>query len=168
MKNAICISAILAILIPTAAIPAHADRTLRGKLKAKKEITAGTNDDANKMVFDTVFSPSDSLIRIAGYDKPLNSRVESFFITNLLDRELTGIDVRLTYSDTSGRMLHEMTRHINVIVPPGATRRVQFPSWDRQQTFYYRRGRRPRTANVTPYDVRCTVISIIIPPATDD
>ena len=111
---------------------AHADRTLRGKLRPD--------------------------------DKPLNSRTESLFITNRLDRELTEVTLRLSYSDAKGRMLHEATRKLRVIIPSGATRRVEFPSWDRQQTFYYLHGRKPRTANVSPFDVACKVESAVVSP----
>ena len=128
---------------------AHADRTLRGKLRPDKGMLRAN---------------ADSLLVIAGYDKPLNSRTESLFITNRLDRELTEVTLRLSYSDAKGRMLHEATRKLRVIIPSGATRRVEFPSWDRQQTFYYLHGRKPRTANVSPFDVACKVESAVVSP----
>lgn len=142
----------------------RADKTTRGKLQPRKGMMFKGGDREAEAVFDTIFSPADSLVRVSGYDKPLNSRKESLFVTNRLDRELTGVTLLLTYSDLSGRMLHEATRTINVIIPAGATRRLLFPSWDSQQTFYYRHGRRPRTQGVTPYDVSCKVISVTANP----
>lgn len=164
MKSVVAIILTALSLMLSVTQTAHADRTLRGKLRPDKGMLRANDDSTTQAGFDTIFSPADSLLVTAGYDKPLNSRTESLFITNRLDRELTEVTLRLYYSDAKGRMLHEATRKLRVIIPSGATRRVEFPSWDRQQTFYYLHGRKPRTANVSPFDVDCKVESAVVSP----
>ncbi len=110
-----------------------------------------------RSIFDTIHAPAPSEVRLSGYDKPLRSRVESLFVTNNLDREIFEIEITLTYTDMQGRTLHETTRKIRADIPSATTRHLQFPSWDTQQSFYYRHSRPPRLANVTPYDVTCKV-----------
>ncbi len=150
----------LTALLMAVAMGAHADKTLRGRLKALPEAVAPQGKPFSP--YDTITAPGDSLVRLSGYDKPLNSRYESIFVSNLTDEDIVALTLRITYRDTSGRTLHELTRELRGSVPPGATRRLQFKSWDRQFTFYYVKGRRPRTANVTPYDLSCTIESIVI------
>lgn len=149
----------------TAAMPAHADKTLRGRLKPNPEMVGNSaaGDSCCAAPFDTVRVVSQSDIRLSGYDKPLNSRKESLFVTNKTGRELTAVGIRLTYTDMSGRMLHEEVRFIRADIPAGDTRRVEFPSWDRQCSFYYHKGRQPRVANVTPYKVSCKVTGYVSP-----
>ena len=67
-----------------------------------------------------------------------------------------------------GRTLHQAVRRVRADIPSGTTRRIQFPSWDTQNSFYYRYSRRPRTANVTPYDVSCKVNSCVTLPMTTE
>lgn len=157
--------ALLAASLLLTALPASADKTLRGRLKVDRGALQALTDSTARLTqrFDTLRSVTPSAVRLSGYDKPLTSRTESIFVTNRLGGEITEIEIRLTYSDMSGRMLHETVRSVRTIIPAGETRRVEFPSWDRQQSFYYHRGRKPRTAGVSPYDVRCEVISCVVP-----
>lgn len=138
---------------------AMADKTLRGRLKPVAAVKA--QKIVSSEPCDTILCPSDSLIALSGYDKPLYSGVESLFVTNFLPDELCELTISLTYTDVSGRQLHEAVRTLSVAVPPGETRRVQFSSWDKQHTFYYKGGRHPRTANVSPYDIKCKVIQAL-------
>lgn len=157
---------ILVLLLLTA-LPLRADRTLRGKLRPVAGSTRGATvekPDSAAAVFDTIPSPAPETVRLSGYDKPLGSRVESLFVSNRLDRDIIALEITLTYRDLQGRTLHEATRRVRADIPAAATRRIQFPSWDTQNSFYYRHSRRPRTANVTPYDVTCTVRSCILAP----
>lgn len=159
-KKAWCrlVTVALALLLVSGA--AFADKTLRGRLKAiPQALTTAVSEESP---YDTITAPSDSLIRLSGYDKPLNSRYESLFVTNLTDCEIVSLTIRIVYKDMKGRILHEQTRRVNYPVPERSTRRVQIPSWDKQFTFYYVNGRTPRTANVTPYDVSCSVERIIL------
>ncbi len=157
-----------ALLLPGTALllpqSTSADKTLRGKLHPRPAVTTVADSTARPTAaFDTVRNVGRDDLRLSGYDKTLNSRVESLFVSNRLDRDITEIELRITYSDLKGRMLHKAVRRIRAIVPAGETRRVEFPSWDRQNTFYYHKGRAPRTRNVTPFKVTCEVLSYIAP-----
>lgn len=94
----------------------------------------------------------------------MDSRTESFFIINRTHHTLTGITVTLTYSDTSGRQLHQATHRVECDIPPGHTRQATVPSWDRQQSFYYAGSRTPRRRS-TPFTVTCRITSASL---TDD
>lgn len=137
---------------------ACAEKTLRGKLKVEK---VQNTEKSHQLVFDTVTVVSQSDIRLSGYDKPLNSRKESLFVSNRTEREITAVEIRITYKDMQQRMLHETEKLLRTDIPPGETRRVEFPSWDRQNSFYYYKGRQPRVGNVTPYRVDCSVIRYV-------
>lgn len=157
------------LLLLSAALTARADNTLRGKLKVDPRIATATSATpktdtlTTAQRFDTLSSFARTDVRLSGYDKPLNSRKESLFVSNRLDRDITALKIRLVYKDTAGRTLHETEREIRADIPAGATRLVQFPSWDKQNSFFYVKGRRPRVANVTPFDVTCTVVHIVSP-----
>lgn len=156
---------LLASLLLTAT-EIHAEKTLRGKLRTKTGLNNGqkqTAMDTAAAAFDTIRPVPQSDICLSGYDKPLNSRKESLFVSNRLPHEITALEIRLTYSDMADRMLHETVREIRADIPGGTTRRIEFPSWDRQNSFYYHKGRKPRVDNVTPYKVSCTVISYVTP-----
>ena len=149
----------LAIVLCTSA-DVMAEKTSRGKLKPVRSLVEP--DKTDSVSCDTIFSPSDASVLLSGYDKPLHSSVESIFVSNRLDKEVSEITLRIVYTDTQGRQLHEVTRSLPASVPPGETRRLQFSSWDRQNTFYYVGGRKPRTANVSPYDVKCFVNKVVV------
>lgn len=160
------ILAITALLLLTV-LPLRADKTLRGKLRpvaGSIHATSAQTSDSATSPFDTIAAPSPETVRLSGYDKPLGSRVESLFVSNRLDRDIIALEITLTYRDLQGRTLHETTRRVRADIPAAATRRIQFPSWDTQNSFYYRHSRRPRTANVTPYDVSCTVSRCVTAP----
>lgn len=156
----------LLLLLLSAALTARPDNTLRGKLKVDPRIataTPKTDTLATALRFDTLAPVARTDVRLSGYDKPLNSRKESLFVSNRLDRDIIALKIRLVYKDTARRTLHETEREIRADIPAGATRLVQFPSWDKQNSFFYVKGRRPRVANVTPFDVTCTVVHIVSP-----
>ncbi len=154
------------LLLLSAAHNAHADNTLRGKLKVDPRIatTAPKTDTiAPPHRLDTITTVARTDVRLSGYDKPLNSRKETLIVSNRLNRDITALKIHLVYKDTAGRTLHETEREIRADIPAGATRLIQFPSWDKQNTFFYVKGRRPRVANVTPFDVTCTITHIVSP-----
>ncbi|MCM1076937.1 MAG: hypothetical protein NC411_06220 [Bacteroides sp.] len=150
----------------------YADKTLRGKLRTNKSLV--TRQPANSQqptaVYDTITANTQDGIKLSGYDKPLNSRKESLFVTNKLNRSLYGVEIHLTYTDLNGRMLHETTELIRAEIPAGTTRRIDFRSWDVQNSFYYYKSRKPKTSNVTPFMVACEVTRYISlsPKETDD
>lgn len=155
--------AIVALLMSTTVV--HADKTLRGKLKVNPDSVAEkVNKSAVKtVVSDTIVPASQDEIHLSGYDKPLNSRKESLFVSNRLDRSITAVSINLIYKDMNGRTLHEVTREVRAEIPAAGTRRIEFSSWDKQNSFYYHKGRKPRVDNVTPYDVSCTVVYYVSP-----
>jgi len=109
---------------------------------------------------DTIV-PDSTDITIAGYDKPANASKETFFVVNNTDRTITGLTVTLNYTDMQGRQLHQATHTIGCSIPPRQTRMTAIPSWDRQRSFHYHLGARPRRQS-TPYDVSCTINQAIV------
>lgn len=90
-----------------------------------------------------------------GYDKQLTSTKESLFIVNKTGIALEGVKFVLKYSDMSGRMLHSRTVTIHNHIPPMETRKVDFTSWDSQNSFYYHLSAFPRR-EATPYNISLT------------
>ena len=156
---------VIALLLTAPAV--NGEKTLRKKLRPNPEMVRENGEkEMTQAVFDTVCVTSQADIRLSGYDKPLNSRKESLFVTNKLPRDITAVELRINYTDMSGRQLHEVTRTIRADIPAGTTRRIDFQSWDKQNSFYYHKSRQPRSANVTPFKVDCTVTAYVwMPPA---
>lgn len=149
---------IIAIVLATAAT-AFADRTTRGKLKIANRKSVATAVDA---INDTVV-PSAGMIVVSGFDKPLRSYRESVFITNRSRRRLTGVKLTISYLDVDGRLLHRAVLTLPTDIPAGETRQLTFPSWDRQQAFYYELSSKPRRADGTPFSVVITADAAIFP-----
>lgn len=101
-------------------------------------------------------------ISVAGYDKPLRSSRETFFISNNTLYHLCGLRLDIEYLDTHRRTLHQREIYISLDIPPGATRQASTKSWDIQKTFYYKLSPKPKRSDGTMYDVKCTVISATI------
>lgn len=101
-------------------------------------------------------------IVLRGFHKPLRSRRESVFATNNTTSAAIGVILDITYTDVKGRILHHQRRTLVTDLPSGETRKLDFPSWDRQQVFYYTHSPEPPRADGTPFDVRCFVDSMII------
>lgn len=134
-------------LIVMLSLPLVAQRrsSLHRRLKVAKD-----GSDA-EVVIDSV-PASKGVVRFSGYEKTLRSTRETVFVTNLSSREMEGVIFTITYKDASGRQLHQARRVAHVGIPVGETRRVDFPSWDKQFTFYYVGSPRPRVSSI-PYDV---------------
>lgn len=139
-----------------AALTAPADNTTRRGLRVDPSALAAPTDTV-AVTEDTV-SVSDGDIVVSGYDKPLHSYGESFFVTNKTDSAITGLELTIDYRDIRGRQLHHRSLRHDIDLPAGETRRADISSWDRRQTFYYIRGPKPRTSGVTPFDVKITVV----------
>lgn len=86
----------------------------------------------------------------SGFDKPRNSKYETFFITNNTDRVLTGVNLYIEYLTLDGRMLHKRFYPLRCYIPAGETRQVELKSWDTQHSFVYEKStdtsRRPATS----------------------
>ena len=151
------LTAFLAISLTTPAL--CADNTLRGR-----KLRAGSRAMRSGLTVtppDTVRAPSRDSIQASGYDKPLRTNRETLLITNAGTTPLEGLSLTISYFDMQGRQLHERTDTLKTRVPPGSTRMIHLSTWDRQHSYYYHRGQKPRTANVTPYDIRCRINFIL-------
>lgn len=159
------LAAILISVMLPGGISMLADNTLRGK---KLRITSATRDAVNGIKVspaaptDTLCNPSRDSIQASGYDKPLRTNRETILITNSTCRPLRSVALTLTYTDMQGRQLHQRTDTMPAAIPAGHTRMLRLATWDTQHSYYYHRGQKPRTANVTPYDITCHVDFMVL------
>ncbi len=138
---------------------AYAQTTTRHGLKPKSDaVEAAATASA---LIDTVANPAAHTVDINGYDKPLRSRRETFFVTNNGDRPTSSLAVTITYYDSSRRQLHRRHASLPLVIPVGETRQASLKSWDEQLSFYYLRSAVPSRADqATPYDVKISVDTI--------
>ncbi len=141
-----------------AAVPLSAQR--RGyKLgyTPKREVRkVGAKDSEQWNVTDSVkqgeVTPVMSQLHFSGYDKNQNSTTESLFVSNRCDSTITGFKIEIVYRTLDGRVLHKRSVNQRCLLPAGETRRIDFDSWDRQRSFYYKRSA-PTRRGGNPYDV---------------
>ena len=110
-------------------------------------------------LLDTV-AATGTEVRFLGYEKTLRSTRETVFLTNLSGKELDRVIFHITYFDAQGRQLHKVRKNLYAGIPPGETRRLDFPTWDRQFAFYYIRSPRPRVSAI-PYNVSISPDTLI-------
>lgn len=148
--------------IACAALPLalHSDNTIRGK-RLKVAPDAVLQHSSLGEPLDTLREPSAASVSVSGYDKPLRTPRETMLVTNSTGSEIRTLALTVTYLDMQGRQLHRRTDTIPAIIPSGETRMIHLSTWDTQHSYYYHLGRHPRTANVTPYDVRCDVLFVL-------
>ncbi|MBD5191833.1 MAG: hypothetical protein HDS88_02980 [Bacteroidales bacterium] len=144
---------IIAVIAPLSA----AQRTTRTHLRPKQHQKTDTLPGQVHIIPDTAD------FTIAGFNKPLNSLRETFHFSNHLGRTVTELFITVNYYDTSERQLHRQSRHIRWQIPPGETSLISYPSFDRQQSFYYHLSRQPRV-KATPFLVTISVDSLAIIP----
>ena len=96
-----------------------------------------------------------------GFDKPLNSSYESFFITNSLDKDIVGLDLEIEYLTTDSLPLHKRVVNIECNLRKKETKRVDIKSWDKQKSFYFHKNSKPRK-QATPFIVGFRLISYYI------
>ncbi len=109
---------------------------------------------------DTIaFDPAK--VSFSGYEKEAGAARETMFISNHSGLFISGIEMTVIYLDMSGRMLHSRKITKKCDVPPGETRMFDYPTWDRQKTYYYHLGNSPRKV-ATPYDVKVSPIAFWI------
>lgn len=103
---------------------------------------------------ETSDSVAQSLAGISfyGFDKEPNSNIESFILINPSNLEILGFEVKIVYLDMKDRMIHSRTVKEDCIVPPGESRRIDIPTWDKQHTYYYYLGNEPKKV-ATPFKV---------------
>ena len=136
------------------AVTADRKNSVNRRLKRVPQPTSETT-----VPFDTV--AAEGLVRFSGYEKTLRSNRETMFVTNLSEREIGGVWFGISYLDTSGRLLHKASHRRHVSIPPGETRRIDIPSWDKQCTFYYTGSPRPRISAI-PYDITITPDTLLL------
>lgn len=141
------------------ALTAYAQTTTRHGLKPKNDAVEAVASAS--ALIDTVANPAAHTVDINGYDKPLRSRRETFFVTNNGDRPTSSLAVTITYYDSSRRQLHRRHASLPLVIPVGETRQASLKSWDEQLSFYYLRSAVPSRADqATPYDVKISVDTI--------
>ncbi len=154
-------SLLIFIVAAATGIGANAQRanTISRNLKPLK---AQANAPATEP-FDTIAAENFN-VGLSGYEKTLRATRETVFITNRSDsREIGGIIFTVTYLDNAGRILHRRRVEAHPDIPAGETRRVDFPTWDRQMTFYYKGSPRPRVPSI-PYDVTIAADTLLLTP----
>lgn len=102
---------------------------------------------------------TDSII-FSGYDKTVESNVESFFITNKTAETLRSVLIELTYVSTDGRELHRRNCRIDCDIPSQQTRHIDIKSWDKQHSFRYHASRMPQRRVAIPYDISLNLLEL--------
>ena len=87
-----------------------------------------------------------------GYDKTQRSARESLYITNHTDRDITDITFEIAYYNLKRIEMHRREVSIKVDIPSGASRKVDFASWDPQHSYYYHKSKPSKNPGNT-YDV---------------
>lgn len=149
-------------------LPAQAQRqnSLRPRLKLETNTDKAKTHTVDLQPIaapDTLTGPAaNALVCLSGYQKVMQARQETMFATNLASTDTLVEELRLCieYRDSQARQLHRRHLRLRADVPPGQTRKIDFPSWDRQNMFYYKGSPRPRRPSV-PYDVHMVIDTII-------
>lgn len=113
-------------------------------------------------------APADTLpaayadsLSISGFEKPLRSRHETFFVTNSSGSHVGSVEVEIDYRDMQGRQLHRAVHTVYCDLPPGQTRRLQVPAMDREGLMYYRLSPVPCGArHATPFDAVIRILTL--------
>lgn len=143
------------LVLLVVAFAGEAQRTTRRNLKEIPEV-----DTVAVVKTDTLLNADVNVIILSGYDKPLSSHRETFFVTNNGSATVISIGVTFDYRDSKSRQLHSVTTSVDCEIPPGETRQLSIPSWDKQKSFYYYRSAKPRR-QATPYSVSHTINHVI-------
>lgn len=148
------------IYIAFSAIFNFASDAKRIKTKIKPEKTHSETVIESELTIDKTSSLPYTLdnIKFSGFDKPLSSNVESFFVSNTTDKTLTRINIDIEYLTTDSLQLHKRNITAQCSIPAGETRKIDIKSWDRQKSFYYVLSTKPRR-QATPFIVIFTLRS---------
>lgn len=158
MKRMVIALCVVILSVAVADGAGQIKNTTRRKLT---RATASVKPAESMPTVDTIVPP-DGTVTVSGFDKPQRSMAETAFVTNGGCRELYGVVLTLTYFDKSRRMLHKRTVKLGCEIPAGETRQLQWSAWDRLQSFNYVRSVRKRGGVSTPFDVECSVDSVIV------
>ena len=147
---------LLSIMAETPSSSARRQRTTRLNLKTSDRNTMA------QLQYDTLNVDS-AEVKFSGYEKPLRSHRETMFVANNSKDTIKAMTLSIGYYDTSGNMLHQREVNITTNIIPGQRRMIDFPSWDKQQVFYYIKSvpsSRTR-GSATPYTITVTPILIL-------
>lgn len=135
-----------------------------GKEKKSKE-KDGEEEDSNVIritlsegiipiyVNDEKIEIDPASIKFTGYEKEANSSHESIIIVNDSPLTIKNIATDIVYTDLKGRMIHKRPVYLNIEIPSGESRKIDFKTWDIQHTYYYHLGNAPKKT-ATPYKVK--------------
>ncbi|MDE6811264.1 MAG: hypothetical protein K2J15_02820 [Muribaculaceae bacterium] len=161
IRNTVFFITAMVILGGGSAIQAKKN-TLR--LSAPKSAKKEQSDICSYLTADSLTTVNiGAMIEFSGFDKPYNSRKETFLITNHSQRYLAGVVVRIEYFDSHKRMINAREEEIIKPVPPGETRFVTIKSFDPQSTLYYHRSRPPRNGGGQPFTVGISLVRVLLP-----
>ena len=158
IRSRLLIMASISLLALAFALPSTArrQRTTRHGLTERLQYSY--------QVSDTLAANPDSLITFSGYDKTLRSHKETILAFNGSKDTITALSIKLTYLDMQGHQLH--VRHVTLRqpLPPGERRMFTFPSWDKQNSYYFHRSEpgRLRYQSVTPYQIKIKALRAYI------
>lgn len=145
------------ICLLAATLCAAAQHTTRRHLRRAPQTAVAPHEPADTLTG----AQADSTARFSGYEKALRASRETLFVTNRGHRPIQSLEFTVTYFDSAGRQLHRRVVRATAPIPPGETRRVDFPTWDTQRSFYSTTGRPPRVAAI-PYTVTVTSPKVIV------
>ncbi len=147
----------LLLILFAVSVAVDAERTTRHRLDVKPQNTTV------KIVADTIIPDSGKIV-IAGFDKPLRSSRETFFVTNHYERTVSSLMVTFAYYDMNNRQLHSSTHTITCYIPAGETRQLSVKAWDTQQSFYYYQSVKPKRNPATPFSVKHNILNLTLLP----
>lgn len=135
------------------AIPKQSEKSIKSIAPEPDPIISLTTDS---LTFVEKILPA---IRFYGFDKTVGSAMESFFISNALDSEISGMEIQIKYFDMQGRQLHKRNVTLDIKIPPHETQRTDIKSWDTQRSFYFHQSAKPKR-QATPFTVKISLLSI--------
>jgi len=148
LRNTVIITSLIAGLCIDIAT-AYTHTTRRGKLTLRSDYNTEMPIDISD--YDSLSVDS---LSISGYDKPLRSLRETFFVHNNYSQILTSVSISFTYRSDDGLMLHSRAINIKCHIPPSETRQLAMTAWDRQYAYYFIDTRiKPQSKGAIPYIV---------------
>lgn len=150
LLSTIIVSLIWLIPVADKAYAKKVKLSLKAPTENNRGKTKGSIATVNFTDLDTISIASvrDS-IHFKGFDKPVNSMKETFYVINDSHYSIAGMSIEITYWDMSGRMLHKREEELKIDIPRGETRMISLPTIDNQKSLYYYRSRAPRKGGMS-------------------
>lgn len=157
------VAILIAVILTYSSISPEAKKTTL-RLKTPKSANNAHAPERQYIQADSILSAEiGSRIGFSGFDKPYNSKKETFLISNNSDHHLAGIALRIEYFDSQQRMIHARLEEIIRSIPAGETRFISIPAFDPQSTLYYHLSKAPRKGGGQPFHVKITPTAILLP-----